>query len=44
MRKYDYLVLDIFSGKYLHLASDNRYKNGTIVKGFEIKELLKINY
>ena len=44
MRKYDYLVLDIFSGEYLHLASNNRYKNGTIVKGFEIKELLKINY
>lgn len=44
MKKYDYLVLDIFSGKWLHLASDNRYKNGTIVKGFQIKELLKINY
>ena len=44
MKKYDYLVLDIFSGNFLHLASDNRYKKGTIVKGFEIKELLKINY
>ena len=44
MKKNDYLVLDIFSGIYLHLASDNRYKNGAIVKGFQIKELLKINY
>lgn len=44
MRKYTYLVLDIFSGKYSYLDSDNRYTNDRIVKGYEIKDLVKINY
>ena len=42
--KYDYIVLDTFSGKYMHLVSDNRYEVGQIVAGFQIKELHKINY
>ena len=42
--KYTYLVLDIFSGKFSYLDSNNRYKDGSIVKGFQIKDLIKINY
>ena len=42
--KFTYLVLDIFSGKFSYLDSNNRYKNGSIVRGFEIKELIKINF
>lgn len=41
---YIYLVLDIFSGKYSHLKSVNRYSKGYIVPklALEIKELLEI--
>lgn len=42
--KYTYLVLDIFSGEYSYLDSNNRYKDGSIVRGFQIKELVKINF
>ena len=42
--KYTYLVLDIFSGKYSYLDSNNRHKDGSIVKGFQIKDLIKINF
>lgn len=37
MYKYKYKALDIFSGKYVVINSNKYYQNGTLIKGYEIK-------
>lgn len=40
MKKYRYMAMDIFSGKYCTIISNKLHKNGEIVKWYEIKERL----